>query len=224
MPLAAFAPLNLLMLMMGTGEWDPRAADPFANLVFVLFLFMLPVLALNLLIAMMAATYERVSKKAHIEWVRHWASFLCARQRAVPGRVARFSLARARELMTDEEHADRLALSSNPLQSRRSSRSLGPLPEGYYVHCRPSELFEDQVPPPPAPGRPCVSASGRSGSTAVGGRSMPHGSSGALLDDPFRRWFVRAEERPKQPRDRRRLPSSHRQPPPNRRRFAPACD
>ena len=65
--------LQLVLLMMGSGDWESAEVDWMANGVFVLFLFMSPVLALNILVAMMADTYARVTEQVR-----------CARPPAAP--------------------------------------------------------------------------------------------------------------------------------------------
>lgn len=41
--------------------------------VFVVFMILMPILLLNMLIAMMASTYDRIDKKSQKDWIYQWA-------------------------------------------------------------------------------------------------------------------------------------------------------
>ena len=51
--------------------------------VFVIFMIMVPILLLNMLIAMMGNTYALVIQQSEKEWVKQWAKIVIALERAV---------------------------------------------------------------------------------------------------------------------------------------------
>lgn len=53
------------------------------KIVFVIFMIMVPILLLNMLIAMMGNTYALVIERSEKEWVKQWAKIVIALERAV---------------------------------------------------------------------------------------------------------------------------------------------
>ena len=49
--------------------------------VFVIFMILMPILLLNMLIAMMATTFERVIKKSEKDWIHEWAKITITLER-----------------------------------------------------------------------------------------------------------------------------------------------
>ena len=50
-------------------------------LVFIVFMLMMPILLLNMLIAMMASTFEKVIKKSEKDWIHQWAKIVIVLER-----------------------------------------------------------------------------------------------------------------------------------------------
>ena len=64
-------------------ELDESPYPSMAKLVFVLFQILIPILLLNMLIAMMGNTYAIVSEKSEKEFLKQWARVIMSIERAV---------------------------------------------------------------------------------------------------------------------------------------------
>ncbi len=58
---------------MQYGRFDRSSFSGFAKLFFILFQVMLPILLLNMLIAMMGNTFAMVNEKSEKEFLKQWA-------------------------------------------------------------------------------------------------------------------------------------------------------
>jgi hypothetical protein len=77
-----FNPINLFAFMMGSTTYTlTQESDWLIMALMILFLIFGPVLALNLLIALMADTYSGVKEEAHAEWALKRVSMVLARER-----------------------------------------------------------------------------------------------------------------------------------------------
>lgn len=55
---------------------------PLTKIVFILFMLMMPILLLNMLIAMMGNTYTNITVKSEKEWIRQWAKIVLVLERS----------------------------------------------------------------------------------------------------------------------------------------------
>lgn len=55
-----------------------------AKAVFALFMVFVPILLLNMLIAMMGNTYAHVIEQSEKEWMKQWAKIVISLERAIP--------------------------------------------------------------------------------------------------------------------------------------------
>ena len=73
--------------MIHSLQYDDVKAGPYggmARLMFVLFQVLIPILLLNMLIAMMGNTYATVNEKSEKEFLKMWAKIIMSIERSVP--------------------------------------------------------------------------------------------------------------------------------------------
>jgi len=76
--------MRLFHVTLGEFEYEEfylTRAPAMAIGVFVIFMILMPILLLNMLIAMMATTFERVIKKSEKDWIHEWAKITITLER-----------------------------------------------------------------------------------------------------------------------------------------------
>ncbi|KAG1653514.1 Transient receptor potential cation channel subfamily V member 6 [Nymphon striatum] len=85
----------MALLHMMLGEYDFSDIDktfysPLTKIVFVLFMILMPILLINMLIAMMGNTYLQVITRSEKEWMKQWASIVLNLERSLNKKMAQF--------------------------------------------------------------------------------------------------------------------------------------
>ncbi|XP_066138980.1 uncharacterized protein iav [Euwallacea fornicatus] len=83
--------MALFQITMGNYDYSELAMTTYpgvAKSVFGLFMVFVPVLLLNMLIAMMGNTYAHVTEQSEKEWVKQWAKIVISLERAIPQKEA----------------------------------------------------------------------------------------------------------------------------------------
>ena len=79
--------IGLFHMTLGDYDYEMLAETPYpkmAKIVFVLFQILIPILLLNMLIAMMGNTYGQVIESAEKEFLKAWAKVIMSLERSVP--------------------------------------------------------------------------------------------------------------------------------------------
>ncbi|XP_023321114.1 transient receptor potential cation channel subfamily V member 5 isoform X3 [Eurytemora carolleeae] len=79
--------IALFHMTLGEYEYDLLGESPYPNMakiVFVLFQILIPILLLNMLIAMMGNTYATVIEKSEKEFLKQWAKVIMSMERSIP--------------------------------------------------------------------------------------------------------------------------------------------
>ena len=79
--------IGLFHMTLGDYDYDMLGETPYprmAKVVFVLFQILIPILLLNMLIAMMGNTYGQVIESAEKEFLKAWAKVIMSLERSVP--------------------------------------------------------------------------------------------------------------------------------------------
>lgn len=63
-------------------EFNLTQAPAVTMITFILFMFVMPILLLNMLIAKMASTFDEVTKNAKKDWTHQWAKFIIIIERS----------------------------------------------------------------------------------------------------------------------------------------------
>ena len=85
--------MELFRMTLGVWNYDELRSHSYYNLLsllfFVLFLILVPILLLNMLIAMMGNTYSEIIGKSEREFALQWANILVEIERGLPKKEAR---------------------------------------------------------------------------------------------------------------------------------------
>nr|XP_015838709.1 PREDICTED: uncharacterized protein LOC658747 isoform X2 [Tribolium castaneum] len=79
--------MALFQITLGNYEYSELSATTYpavSKTVFAIFMVFVPILLLNMLIAMMGNTYAHVIEQSEKEWVKQWAKIVIALERAIP--------------------------------------------------------------------------------------------------------------------------------------------
>ena len=79
--------ISLFHMTLGEYEYDDLNDSPYpgmAKMVFVIFQILIPILLLNMLIAMMGNTYAIVIEKSEKEFLKQWAKVIMSIERSIP--------------------------------------------------------------------------------------------------------------------------------------------
>ena len=79
--------IGLFHMTLGDYDYDMLGSTPYpkmAKVVFILFQILIPILLLNMLIAMMGNTYGQVIESAEKEFLKAWAKVIMSLERSVP--------------------------------------------------------------------------------------------------------------------------------------------
>ncbi|XP_072382933.1 uncharacterized protein iav [Diabrotica undecimpunctata] len=79
--------MALFQITLGNYDYQELGSTTYpavAKTVFALFMVFVPILLLNMLIAMMGNTYAHVIEQSEKEWVKQWAKIVIALERAIP--------------------------------------------------------------------------------------------------------------------------------------------
>ena len=82
----------VLKLNLQYDEFDESPYPSMAKAVFVLFQILIPILLLNMLIAMMGNTYAIVIEKSEKEFLKQWAKVIMSIERSQPPQTNKESL------------------------------------------------------------------------------------------------------------------------------------
>ncbi|GAB1600059.1 transient receptor potential cation channel subfamily V member 5-like [Argonauta hians] len=77
--------ITLFQMTLGEFSYDNMARARYSELtklLFIIFMILMPILLLNMLIAMMGNTYQSVINKAEIEWKKQWAKTISVLERS----------------------------------------------------------------------------------------------------------------------------------------------
>lgn len=83
--------MELFRMTLGVWEYEELRSSYYhwmTQMFFVLFLILVPILLLNMLIAMMGNTYSEIIGKSEREWTMQWANILMEIERGLPKKEA----------------------------------------------------------------------------------------------------------------------------------------
>lgn len=83
--------MELFRMTLGAHEYEELRSSYYhwmTQFFFVLFLILVPILLLNMLIAMMGNTYSQLITQSEREWTIQWANILVEIERALPKKEA----------------------------------------------------------------------------------------------------------------------------------------
>merc|ERR1719411_170381 len=84
--------IGLFHMTLGNYDYDQLGNTRYptmAKIVFVLFQILIPILLLNMLIAMMGNTYAIVNEKSDKEFLKQWANVIMSLEQTVPPKQAK---------------------------------------------------------------------------------------------------------------------------------------